>query len=253
MTDETGLSDRVALLWGRRHGARRGPKPTLTVDDIIGAAVAVADADGLAAVSMARVAAQLGNSTMALYRHVKSKDELLLLMADAALEDPPQIPEGTDWRAALQLWAHDVLAAVRRHSWYAQIPISGPPVGPKNLAWFDRALGALADTGLDEGDKVFVVMGLLTYVQGEARLSADLAAGFAADPEAFSRQYSAALADVVDPQRMPALRRVVEAGVFDADSLFEEEDVQTDFSFGLERYLDGVAVYIAEHTRPRGT
>ena len=88
MTDETGLPAEIALLWGLREAPRRGRKPSLTVQDVTRAAIEVADAEGLGAVSMARVAKQLGNSTMALYRYVESKESLLKLMADAALDEP---------------------------------------------------------------------------------------------------------------------------------------------------------------------
>src|SRR6185312_12323348 len=98
MPDPGSLPDEVALLWGRRAAPRRGPRPTL----------AVADADGLAAVSMAKVAAELGNSTMALYRHVRSKDELLVLMGDAAIAAPPDL-SGLDWREGLTTWALSIL------------------------------------------------------------------------------------------------------------------------------------------------
>lgn len=247
MSDETDLPAEVALLWGLNEVPRRGPKPSLTIGDLTRAAVEVADAEGLAAVSMARVAAQLGNATMALYRHVKSKDELLLLMSDAALEDPPDLPEDGDWREGLTLWARELLIVIRRHPWLGQIPITGPPVGPRNLAWFDRALDALSNTGLDEEDKVGVVMGLLTYVHGEIRLSLELAAGYAENPDAFGRQYGIALARVVDPRRFPALSRVVAAGVFDAESLYDA-DAHTDpgFDLGLTLYLDGLAAFITK-------
>jgi AcrR family transcriptional regulator len=232
----------VALMWRMRDASRRGPKPSLTVDDITRAAIEIADAEGLAAVSMARVAERLGNSTMALYRHVKSKDELLVLMSDAALERPEPLPEGVDWRTGLTFWAEGVLVAVRKHRWYSKLPISGPPAGPNNLAWLDSALGALEDTGLPEGAKVGVVMGLMTYVQGEIRLSLDLAAGYADNPAAFS-QYGAILARVVDPRQLPALAKVMDAGVFDTVGSFEAESDE-DFDFGLQLYLDGVAGFI---------
>ena len=77
MTEEYDLPAEIALLWGLRETPRRGRKPSLSVTEITQAAIEVADAEGIAAVSMARVAQQLGNSTMALYRHLKSKDELL--------------------------------------------------------------------------------------------------------------------------------------------------------------------------------
>ncbi|TWD74850.1 TetR family transcriptional regulator [Kribbella amoyensis] len=232
----------VALLWGLRDGSRRGPKPSLTADDITRAAIELADAEGLGAVSMARVAERLGNSTMALYRHVKSKDELLVLMSDAALERPGPLPTGADWRTGLTFWADSVMTAIRKHRWYARLPISGPPAGPNNLAWFDSALAALAGTGLDEAGKVGVVMGLMTYVHGEIRLALDLAAGFADNPEVFAR-YGATLARVVDPRELPAVARVLEAGVFEVETSFDEAD-DADFDFGLQLYLDGVAAFI---------
>jgi AcrR family transcriptional regulator len=251
MSDETGLGSQVDLLWGLREAPRRGPRATLSADDITRAAIAVADAEGLAAVSMARVAAELGNSTMALYRHVKSKDELLTLMSDAALESPPEMPAGQDWRAGLMLWAHGVLAALRQHRWYARLPITSPPLGPNNLAWFDSALSALAGTGLREDEKVMIVMGVITYVHGEIRLGLDLAAGYEQKPEAFGRLYGEALARVVDPRRMPALGAVVEAGVFAMDDLLDEADQAEEFDFGLGLYLDGVAAFIERRTSGR--
>ena len=232
----------IAAMWRLRETPRRGPKPSLTLDDIVGAAIAIADAEDLAAVSMARVAERLGNSTMALYRHVKSKDELLVIMSDAALERPEPMPEGVDWRTGLTFWADGVLAAIRRHRWYAKVPISGPPAGPNNLAWFDSALGVLKDTGLPEEAKVGVVMGLITYVQGEIRMAFDLAAGYAENPDAFQR-FGSTLRRVADPRVYPAVARTVEAGVFDELGSVEEDN-EADFDFGLQLYLDGVAAFI---------
>ncbi|GAA1663220.1 TetR/AcrR family transcriptional regulator [Kribbella yunnanensis] len=233
----------VALMWRLRETPRRGPKPTLSLDDIVRTAIEIADEENdLAAVSMARVAERLGNSTMALYRHVKSKDELLVLMSDAALERPEPLPADVDWRTGLTFWADGVMTAVRKHAWYARLPISGPPAGPNNLAWLDSALGALSGTGLPEEAKVGIAMGLITYVQGEIRMATDLAAGFADNPDAF-RQYGATLSRVIDPRQMPALARVLDAGVFDEVGDFEQESDQ-DFDFGLQLYLDGVAAFI---------
>ncbi len=252
-----GLPPQVALLWGRRPATRRGRGPGLSVEAITRAAIRIADADGLAAVSMSRVAAELGSATMSLYRHVDSKDDLLQLMADAALEAPPE-PTGADWRERLTSWAFGVLATFRRHPWYREIPITGPPIGPRNLAWFDRALGALADTPLTEEEKVLVVMGLMPVVHGQARLASDLAAGYAAHPEAFGAGFGRALASVVDPGRFPALSRVIAAGVFGrGDPAADEQppegydDSGPEFAFALSCYLDGVAGFI-ERSAARG-
>ncbi|HUQ56130.1 TetR/AcrR family transcriptional regulator [Lentzea sp.] len=226
---------------------KRGRKPTIDAADITRAAIAVADAEGLAAVSMARVAQELGNATMALYRHVKSKDELLTLMGDAAMGEPPPLPDG-GWRERLGFWAKAVLGAIGRRPWSLQIPVSGPPTGPRSLAWFDSALGALDGTPLEPGEKVGVVMGLLTFVQGEARLSDTLTRGFEDNPAAFSRQYGQALRALVDPRKMPSLAQVVEAGVFDVDDLYAAEDVAAEFDFGLQLFLEGVAAHIGRRS-----
>lgn len=249
------LSDHTALLWGRREEQRRrGPKPALTLADITRAAVAVADADGLAALSMSRVAAELGNATMALYRHVRSKEELLTLMADAAMDEPPDEPLTGDWRIDVRDWAHGALAASTRHPWAARIPLAGPPLGPRNLAWFDRILAALEPTGLPADERVVVSMAVLTHVHGQSCLSADLVAGYAADPEAFGGRYGQQLGLVVDPHRMPALARAVAAGVFDGPpdgSAPSADDAvgAAEFDVGLTFLLDGVAAHMAR----RGT
>ncbi|MBW0105491.1 TetR/AcrR family transcriptional regulator C-terminal domain-containing protein [Pseudonocardia sp. KRD-291] len=249
------MPDDVALLWGRRGGPRRGPRPSLSVADITRAAVAVADADGLDAVSMARVAAELGNSTMALYRHVRSKDELLALMTDAAMESPPEREPDGDWRAGLYAWAHGVVAVSRRHPWFARLPVGGPPIGPHNLAWLDRGLAELEPVGLPPDEAVAIVTGLLIYTQGGIRLGAELAVGYAADPDAFGARYGRLLGALVDPHRMPALARAVAAGVFDGTGTASpppEHDATAgaEFELGLTFLLDGIAAHIARRGTP---
>ncbi|WP_214401885.1 TetR/AcrR family transcriptional regulator [Pseudonocardia lacus] len=242
MPDPVPLPDEIALLWGRRESARRGPKAMLSVDEIVRAAVTVADADGLAAVSMAKVAAELGKSTMALYRHVRSKDELLMLMGDAALADPPDL-SGMDWRTGLTTWALSILATLHEHGWFAQLPVNGPPIGPNNLAWFDSALGALTDTPLAELQKVGIVQNLITFVHGEMRLGRDLQRSYDRDPDRFGPDYGRALAELIDPVRFPALSRVVSSGAFSGPEMIGQ-DLEEDFRFGLELYLDGVEAFM---------
>ena len=245
--ERDGLPPDVALLWGLRESPRRGRRPGLTLAEIVAAAVALADREGLAAVSMARVAAALGNSTMALYRYVASKDELLLLMSDAGLEGPPPIPADAPWREQLTAWAHAVLAAIRRHPWYREIPITGPPMGPNNMAWLDRALAALGATDLDESGKFLVVSGLLPIVHGQARLAIDLAAGRGEDPAAFEGEFGRVMTAVADPRRFPALARALSAGVFDDGDPEPPggSGLDAEFAFSLACYLDGVEAFMA--------
>lgn len=238
----------VALLWGLRQPTRRGPKGGLSVEQITRAAIKVADAEGLAAVSMARVAGQLGAGTMSLYRYVASKDELLLLMSDAALTAPPAPPPGADWREALRHWAVAVIAELRRHAWYVQIPLSGPPAGPRNLAWFDAALRALDGTGMDAGDQVTAVMTLITFVQGEVRMTAELIAAEAAGAPGAGETYGRALGRLVDPDVYPALAAAMSQGVFDDDRPAAEQ-VGDDIGTSLEIILDGIEAMIRRHRR----
>ena len=94
------------LLWGRRGRGQRGPKPGLSIDAIVAAAIRLADAEGLEAVSMARVAEQLGFTTMSLYRHVSSKEELLQLMWNGSAQGAEDmVLTGDDWRSRLRMWA----------------------------------------------------------------------------------------------------------------------------------------------------
>src|ERR1700733_7614696 len=94
------------LLWGRRGRGQRGPKPGLSVDAIVAAAIRIADAEGLEAVSMAHVADQLGFTTMSLYRHVASKEELLQLMWNGSAQGAEaMVLPGEDWRSRWRMWA----------------------------------------------------------------------------------------------------------------------------------------------------
>ncbi|GII98941.1 TetR family transcriptional regulator [Sediminihabitans luteus] len=167
----------VEILWGAPRAPRRGPRPALSTEQITDAAIALADADGLAAVSMARVAESLGVTTMALYRYVANKDELLTLMSDAGATPPPAsfLEPGDHWRTGLERWTIAQLDLMLARPWLAELALFTLPVGPHRLAWLDRALAVLAGTGLPAGVQLTVVGLLSQHVLGEARMRADLA------------------------------------------------------------------------------
>ncbi|ADB52603.1 TetR/AcrR family transcriptional regulator [Conexibacter woesei] len=236
MDDE--LTPALRRVW-ELHGAPASePKAGLSVERVVRAAVELADEQGLAAVSMARVARRLGFTTMSLYRHVASKDELLLLMADAALAQPPSLAglEG-DWRAGLERWSQALVAALSEHPWFLHVPITGPPSAPTQVAWFDRGLEALAGTALSESEKASSVLMLNAHAFWQARVETEIAAAAHArgvGVEAAVEGYAATLSALATAQRFPSLRRALDAGIFDDDDI-------DDFAFGLQLALDGIA------------
>ena len=230
------------LLWGRLDEPAPEPRRGLSLARIVRAAVELADAGGLDAVSMARIAERLSFTTMSLYRHVKSKDEVLLLMLDSVATVPDELDEpGDDWRLGLQRWCRAQWVMLRTHSWIVHLPITGPPITPNQLAWTDRALRALRGTGLTEADKVGVVLLVASYMLTTARLSTDL--GPAASGESVAA-YSTLLGGLVDGRRFPALRTAIDAGAFDYPADVAAPERQFDYAFGLDRILDGVDTLI---------
>jgi AcrR family transcriptional regulator len=232
----------VAAAWGVRERSHKGPKPALSLSRIVAAAVRVADTEGLDAVSMGRVATELGTAPMSLYRHVSSKDELLTLMVDAAWGEGPQTPAGEDWRAGLSRWAWALRTGARAHPWVVRIPLNSLPIMPNEVAWFENALACLADTQLTEARKASVIMLLAGYVRNLATTEADIAAAIKASglaPMEWMAAYPRMLAELADPRRFPALIRFIAAGVFEI-----EDGPDDEFIFGLDRILDGVEVLI---------
>ena len=241
----------VAAAWGVRDRPHKGPRPGLSLERIVAAAVQVADAEGLAAVSMSRVATELGTAPMSLYRYVAAKDELLALMVDAAygphpIGPPPETAPGTGWRAGLSRWAWTMRAAMQRHPWVLQIPISGLPTLPNEVAWFEEGLRCLAGTGLAENEKASAILLVSGYVRNAASIDTDVEAAIRASgktPDEWMSSYARTLTQLADPQRFPALTKFIAAGVFD-----RADPPEAEFTFGLDRILDGLAALI--HARP---
>ncbi|MET0726564.1 MAG: TetR/AcrR family transcriptional regulator, partial [Leifsonia sp.] len=152
---EDALPRGVALTWGVAENPQRGPKRELSIERIVETAVEIADAEGLGAVSMAKVAANLGFTTMSLYRYVTSKDDLLVLMEDAASEMPiPSEDDVLPWRDGVHRWVNAVRAVYREHPWIAKVPIAGAPMTPNSLLAADWLLRELRGLPLDDSEKM---------------------------------------------------------------------------------------------------
>jgi AcrR family transcriptional regulator len=230
----------IELLWALRQPPTRGPKPTLTIEGIAGAAVGIADADGLGAVSMQRVARQLGVTKMALYRYVAGKGELLAVMIEQAVGDPPDLDRlRGGWRGKLRAWAQAMWATWDRHPWLPGATTGDRVLGPRELGWTECAVAALAGSGLtgrEQLDAVLVLSGHLRNTRSMA--TAGTQPWTSGRQVALLRQHG---------DRFPALAAAVPAAG-DPSSLGSDHARE----FGLARILDGLGILIAERTTTPG-
>ncbi len=240
--DEPPLPPGLDLLWGRRTRGRHGPKPGLSVDAIVTTAIRIGDAEGLEAVSMARVAKELDFTTMSLYRHVANKDELLQLMWNASAQGAESLViEGDGWRSKLLMWATVQRDMMDRHPWITQLPMAAPPLAPNSLTFVERGLETLDGTGLADADKLRVIGLLSSYTLSEARMAHDAAraAVQAADSNAGQfDSFEALLRRLVDKENYPRLHHLAWSHeIGDSPAGFDE---RAEFLFGLQRILDGI-------------
>ncbi|CAI6087378.1 TetR/AcrR family transcriptional regulator [Cohnella sp. JJ-181] len=259
MSGNDGISDDsleslphgAQIAWGLVKPSTRGPKGELSVDKIVEAAIGIADREGLSAVSMNRVASSLGFTTMSLYRYIKSKDDLLLLMMEAACDLPiPEEPEGAGWRDRLKAYVGLCIEVMRKHGWFTDIPIQGVPITPNNLKLVDWPLRVLRDLPLTDYEKMSTVLLLSGYSRfyGVLMRDMDRAMSAGADPDSFSgEKYGAALRLLMTPERYPDLYPLVERGVYTEDD-GNKDEAQDDFSFGLDRILDGIEALLARRS-----
>jgi AcrR family transcriptional regulator len=238
VTTEQAIPPVVERMWGRDPASRFGPRPSLDAAAIVDAAIGIADAAGLAGVRMSSVAAHFGVATMSLYRYVGSKEELLMLMADAALPVPPP-PGERPWRKYLVDWTRANRDFLITRPWLLQVTRSTPPLGPRTLNWLESGLAALAQTGLDASARITIVTTLTGYATSQAVLAQSMN-GSGGEPGGLA-EYSALLGRVLDPASYPELTAAVRGGAFGAAAEWIDDD---DFTFGLDLLLDGIAALI---------
>jgi AcrR family transcriptional regulator len=231
------------VLWGLRGGGQRGPKPGLTVDAIVDAAVALADADGLGVVSMANVAKRVGFTPMSLYRYVASKEELLQLMWNASASGAETVVlTGRAWRARLRQWAVIQREMLDRHPWITQMPMASPPMAPNSLTFVERGLEAMDGADLTDNQKMRAIGLLSSYTLSEARMAFDARrAAIGAGAQA-SESFEDVLRLVVDEANYPRLHRMA----WSSDAR-RAPDERVDFLNGVDCILDGIQAQVSRN------
>jgi AcrR family transcriptional regulator len=245
-TERTSGGDPVRtleLLWREPgHGtAARGPKQGLTVDRVVATAITLADADGLDAVTMRRIAQELGVAPMSLYTYVPGKAELLDLMLDTVFGQLP-LTDYADkrWKARVEAVAAENRAMFLAHPWVAAVSTIRPPLGPGLIAKYEHELGAFDGLGLDDLEMDAALTYLLSFVQSA------VAAAFEAqrsqqdtaqtDAEWWAR-FGPLLEKVFDATKYPLGARV---GAAAGEAYGGAGDPGHAFEFGLARILDGI-------------
>jgi len=241
----------MELLWGLQERGRRGPKPRFSVAEIARAAIEIADTEGLAALSMRRVADRLGITAMSLYTYVPGKAELLDVMLDTVCSELPDGDPGErehadsdGWRVAPERIARDNRALYLRHPWLLHVVTSRPPLGPHLIAKYDRELRAVDGIGLTDVEMDLVLQLVLDYVHGSVRAAVE--SGPTGRQNEMSdaqwwESYAPLLEKVLDPERYPLAVRV---GAAAGEEYGAAVDPDRSFEFGLQRVLDGIAVLV---------
>jgi AcrR family transcriptional regulator len=241
--DEVGdHAEVLALLWERRPQPRRGPRPALSLEAIARAGIEIADADGIPAVTMQRVAEALGFTKMSLYRYVPGKVELVALMTDTALGEPVRLDSvAGGWRPRLHEWATGMFDRFWRHPWTLETTVGARPMGPNEISWLEQAVATLSGTGLDGGEILDAAVTLVGHVRTIAQQ------GTAIGGESPEHAADSAIAALLHgrEERFPAL-------VAALDSARRSGSQDQALDFGLNRILDGVELLITTRTGGAG-
>lgn len=235
MSEVHPVTRSLNLLWHGLPVARKGPKPSLSLEQIVSTAVAIADADGLDALSMRALAGELGVGTMSLYRYVADKAQLMHLVLDHLMMRPVEDPPTRGWRATLEVIAHDGRQLYLDHPWLMQINWSAPVLGPGSVGDLDRTLSGLTDLPFSDRERMSLVSLLDSYVTGSVR-------------QEILFEHSKLNSDLTNEEfwalQEPYLVAAMESGRFPTMAALSEDTFTSDwaetFEWGLRLLLDGV-------------
>ncbi|MFD3606618.1 TetR/AcrR family transcriptional regulator C-terminal domain-containing protein [Streptomyces atroolivaceus] len=235
-----GIGTVVAESGGRERATPPGRQ--LSRERIIRAAIELVDTEGLAALSMRRVATEFGTSTMALYRHVPSKGELVRLMAEAVFGSGPAGPRPTGWRPLLEREARWLWKQYEQHPWLARAMahLTRPMVSPNAMLYTERVLSALTGLGLTPEQMLHIHLTVLGYAQGLA-MAVELESQARQDSGMAADEWMTSMEPRMDALQTPTAYPVLST-LFGPDSF--DLELGTLFEFGLGRVLDGVEVLV---------
>jgi AcrR family transcriptional regulator len=236
-------------IWMRPERPARGPKPAYSRAQITEAAIRIADAEGLEAATMRRIAAEIGAGAMSLYRYVPSRDDLIELMSDRLMGeiDVEGMPSG-DWRADLTRYANGMRAMWLRHPWISTVHRSLPSLGPNQLRLIERVMGALdAYVSIDENIALMAILNgyVESAVREEVSQAEEVRRSGLSEPEWMARS-------------LPRVQQVLESGKYPIFAKIAMEARQPRlshderFRYGLERVLDCIAAALPSSAVARG-
>ena len=227
----------LRLLWDPPGPPSRGPRPKITLDQIVTTGVRLADADGLDVLSMRKVAAELGVGVMSLYTYVPGRSELVELMIDHAYGELEKADPDTGWRIQVEALARQNWELFRRHPWILDTSLWRLPMGPNVLDAEEELYRAIAASGLPARQIAGVKNLIVWHVHGVARTDVqdrEVARRTGVSTEAYWESRNSFWFTYFEPERFPTMSRIYEAGGYD-DELFAQG-----FDFAFERILDGI-------------
>jgi AcrR family transcriptional regulator len=237
------MQRRSQLLWEDRSRSTRGPRAAYAPDDVVRAAMEIADDEGgLAAVTMQAVSARLGLTTMAVYRYFPNKEALYDAIIDAGMGLPPEPSDPPDeWRTEITGWAHAKRDMMCARPWLAELPFVAAPHGPNWLAWLEGLASPLYRAGF-RGE---LLGQMLSVVDGYTRGASDTAISLArARAHGISEQQWAAAVGADLGRAIGNPRYAAFASILTAPPQGRPRNMRESFDFGLQRVLDGIEFYI---------
>jgi AcrR family transcriptional regulator len=242
------MQRRSQLLWEDRSPSTRGPKASFTPDEVIAAAISIADEEGhLGAVTMQALSSRLGLTTMAVYRYFPNKEALYDAIIDTGMGLPPRPPTPPGpWRQEVTAWAHAKRRSLCARPWLAELPFVAAPHGPNWLSWLEGLAQPLSRAGFS-GEILGQMLSIVDqFTRGASDTSISLARARARGitEQQWAAAVGADLGRAIGDPRFPAFASILTAPPEERPRTMEES-----FDFGLQRVLDGIEAYLQKELR----